>query len=278
MPTNRESERLLREEQRKNLLCSGLAGEIQQVAQGIMLARETVEMKTREEGLPEDLARSLAPALEDMEICVRYLNYIAENLADLTIRFQNQLTPRLQPVEPAWQLEQMIGLINETPADGERVLWRCDCPEGRFILADQAWVDKIFLNLLMNALRYTEGPVRASLCCQGEGLRLVIEDDGPGLPPELQACLFRPFSPDRLTDRGRHGVGLGLYLAREYSLAMGWQFQLESGPQGTRVELEIPPSARQPDAAAALRSYTRSLALRSQQRNRLLAAKSGRSI
>ena len=196
MPTNRESERLLREEQRKNLLCGGLAGEIQQVAQGIMLARETVEMRSRSQTLPEDYVRSLAPVLEDMDICVRYLNYIAENLTDLTVRFQNQLTPRMQPVELAWQWNQMAGLIAECGPEGRRVEWTCGCPEGRFILADQAWVDKVFLNLLMNALRYTDGPVRASLLCEEEVMRLVVEDDGPGLSPQLQDCLFRPFSPE----------------------------------------------------------------------------------
>ncbi|HJA25301.1 MAG TPA: hypothetical protein H9795_04525 [Candidatus Fournierella merdigallinarum] len=278
MPTNRESERLLREEQRKNLLCGGLAGEIQQVAQGIMLARETVEMRSRSQTLPEDYVRSLAPVLEDMDICVRYLNYIAENLTDLTVRFQNQLTPRMQPVELAWQWNQMAGLIAECGPEGRRVEWTCGCPEGRFILADQAWVDKVFLNLLMNALRYTDGPVRASLLCEEEVMRLVVEDDGPGLSPQLQDCLFRPFSPERVTDRGRHGVGLGLYLAREYSLAMGWQFKFDSGPEGTRVELVIPPSSLEPENGTTLRSYARSLALRSEQLGRLKAARSGMYI
>lgn len=240
MPSNHESERLLQEEKRKNLLCGGLAGEIQQVAQGIMLARETVELQTRG-ALPESSARFIEPALADMDVCVRYLNYIAENLTDLTSQVQGRLTPRLQPVEPAWQWEQMVSLVNESCLGGDRVRWECGCAEGQFVLADQAWADKVLLNLLMNALRYTQEPVRVSLQPEGEGMRLLVEDSGPGLPPELMEHLFEPFLADSAQDGARHGVGLGLYLAREYSLAMGWGFSLESGPAAPACGWTSPP-------------------------------------
>lgn len=277
MPSSHEPERLLREEQHKKLLCSGLAGEIQQVAQGLMLARETVELQTRS-ALPDSYARYIGPALEDMDVCVRYLNYIAENLADLTSRDQGRLTPRLQPVEPAWQWAQMIELINESAPGGERVVWECDCPEGKFVLADQAWADKILLNLLMNALHYTQGPVHVRLQAIGEGLCLTVEDGGPGLCPELMEHIFEPFLAGSAQDGERHGVGLGLYLAREYALAMGWQFRLESGGSGTCVRLDIPASPLQAAGQSALRSTSRSLALRAQQANRLRTAQSCLSV
>ncbi len=273
MPSNHESERLLQEEKRKNLLCGGLAGEIQQVAQGIMLARETVELQTRG-ALPESSARFIEPALADMDVCVRYLNYIAENLADLTSQVQGRLTPRLQPVEPAWQWEQMVSLVNESCPGGDRVHWECGCAEGQFVLADQAWADKVLLNLLMNALRYTQEPVRVSLQPEGEGMRLLVEDSGPGLPPELMEHLFEPFLADSAQDGARHGVGLGLYLAREYSLAMGWGFSLESGPAGTSVRLDIPADPLPSSGHASLRSASRSLAVRSRQADRLRTAQS----
>ena len=273
MPLKLESERLLREEKRKNILCGGLAGEIQQVAQGIMLARETVELQTRG-ALPESQARYIEPALADMEVCVRYLNYIAGNLADLTSQSQGRLTPRLQPVEPAWQWQQMIGLVNESCPGGERVVWECSCDDGRFVLADEAWTDKVLLNLLMNALRYTQGPVRVCLCPEGEGMRLTVADDGPGLPRELMEHLFEPFLTESAQDGAHHGAGLGLYLAREYALAMGWGFSLESSPAGTCVQLDIPAAPLHAPGYAALHSAGRSLALRAQQAGRLHTARS----
>ena len=133
MPTPHDPERLLREKQKRILLCSGLAGEIQQVAQGITLARETVELQTRD-ALPDSYAQYIGPALGDMDVCVRYLTYIAENLSDLTSQSQGQLTPRLQPVEPAWQWTQLIGLVSESTPGGRRVVWECGCPEGQFVL------------------------------------------------------------------------------------------------------------------------------------------------
>ena len=277
MPSMCESERLLQEEKRKNLLCGGLAGEIQQVAQGIMLARETVELQTRG-ALPESRYRYIEPALADMEVCVRYLNYIAENLADLTSQCQGRLTPRLQPVEPAWQWEQMVSLVNETCPGGDRVVWECGCTEGRFVLADQAWADKVLLNLLMNALRYTESAVRVSLQPEGEGMCLTVTDDGPGLPPELMEHLFEPFLTNEAEDGARHGVGLGLYLAREYALAMGWGLLLEIGPGGTRVRLDIAPTPIRAAGFASLGSVSRSLAVRARQSERLRTAQSCLSL
>lgn len=273
MPLQLESERLLQEEKRKNFLCGGLAGEIQQVAQGIMLACETVELQTRG-ALPDSCVRFIEPALADMDVCVRYLNYIAENLADLTSQSQGRLTPRLQPVEPAWQWEQMVELVNESCPEGTRVLWKCGCPEGCFVLADQAWADKVLLNLLMNALRYTREPVRVSLEPAGEGMCLLVEDSGPGLPPALKEHLFEPFLTENAQDGARHGVGLGLYLAREYALAMGWGFSLESGPAGTSVRLDIPAAPLHSGGSAVLRSSSRSLAVRARQADRLRTAQS----
>lgn len=273
MPSKLEPECLLQEEKRKNLLCGGLAGEIQQVAQGIMLARETVELQTRGV-LPEGCARYIEPALADMDVCVRYLNYIAENLTDLTSQSQGRLTPRLQPVELAWQWAQMIELVNECCPGGDRVIWECGCPEGEFVLADQAWADKVLLNLLMNALRYTQQPVRVSLKPEGEGMCLRLEDSGPGLPAQLMEHLFEPFLTETTQDGARHGVGLGLYLAREYALAMGWGFSLESGPEGTSIQLDIPATPLPSAGYAALRSSSRSLAERARQAERLRTAQS----
>ena len=103
---------------------------------------------------------------------------------------------------------------------------------------------------------------------------LLVEDSGPGLPPELMEHLFEPFLADSAQDGARHGVGLGLYLAREYSLAMGWGFSLESGPAGTSVRLDIPADPLPSTGHASLRSASRSLAVRSRQADRLRTAQS----
>ena len=275
MPYPDSADQLLQEERRKNFLCGGLVTEIQQISQGIVLAREAVERQTKQM-LPADQAE-IAPALQDMDLCVRYLSYIAENLADLTASGQGRLTPHWQPVELAWQYGQLVQLMNAGTAGPGRIAWSCTLAEGRFIQADEAWADKILLNLLVNALRYTGGPVRASLAEQEQCLILAVRDDGPGISPGIQAQLFHPFEAEPLPDGARHGVGLGLYLAREYSLAMSWQFDLQSGPEGTQVQLIIPLQPETQEGAAgpaALRSHTRDLALHTVQTKRVMAAAS----
>ena len=248
------------------LLYSGLAGEIQQIAQGLTLARETVETEARASA-PGGYEQYVAPALHDMDLCVRYLCYIAENLTDLSLHSRGQLIPRLEPVEPAWQWGRLARLVSRSAGSG-RVEWASSCPEGQFVLADEAWTDKIFLHLLLNALRYAEGPVKAVLRPARGGLELTVCDTGPGLPED---ALSRPEAAG-----GRHGVGLGLFLARQYALAMDWEFSVESGCEGTRVRLYAP--ARLPGATGALHSASRDLAVCARQDERLRTMASALSV
>jgi len=77
-------------------------------------------------------------------------------------------------------------------------------------------------------------------------LRFIISDSGLGIPPELHAFLFRPFSQLAVTaGRGLGGVGLGLAICRSLVEAMGGKIAIESTPgRGTRftIDLRFPPA------------------------------------
>jgi signal transduction histidine kinase len=87
-------------------------------------------------------------------------------------------------------------------------------------------------NLLINAATHGGG-ARASLSRGAGKAYLVIDDDGPGIPPSLMAQVFEPFftsEPGR--SRSVKGAGLGLAIAREIVERFGGSIAIENRPEG----------------------------------------------
>jgi two-component system sensor histidine kinase CpxA len=104
-------------------------------------------------------------------------------------------------------------------------------------------------NLIRNAIRYSsEGDkVDVTLEQRPHGLRVVVRDYGPGVPPDSLASIFDPFYRVE-KDRGRTsgGVGLGLAIAkRAVELHHGVMRASNVNP-GLRVEIELPATAPSP--------------------------------
>ena len=89
-----------------------------------------------------------------------------------------------------------------------------DCPS---MVGVGGELKQVISNLVSNAIDAVEpdGRIRFSLKCQddgsGEAIRMVIEDDGPGIPPQYLDRIFEPF----FTTKKDIGTGLGLWVTRE---------------------------------------------------------------
>lgn len=97
-------------------------------------------------------------------------------------------------------------------------------------------------NLVANAGRYADH-CRVSVEMTARALRLRVEDDGPGIPPESRESALRPFvrlDPARNQDRGS-GVGLGLAIAADIARAHGGVLKLGESESlgGLRAEIVI---------------------------------------
>lgn len=98
-------------------------------------------------------------------------------------------------------------------------------------------------NIIRNAIRYSDegSQVDVALETHPQGLRVVVRDYGPGVPPEALANIFDPFYRVE-KDRGRTsgGVGLGLAIARRaVELHHGTMHAANVSP-GLRVEIDLP--------------------------------------
>jgi two-component system, OmpR family, sensor kinase len=100
-------------------------------------------------------------------------------------------------------------------------------------------------NLIGNAIEHTAagaGLVRLRVqALPGGRLRLLVEDDGPGIPPDQRERVFDRFHrTDAARDRASGGTGLGLSIVRAIALAHGGEVCAGRSPEGgARVELEI---------------------------------------
>jgi signal transduction histidine kinase len=107
-------------------------------------------------------------------------------------------------------------------------------------------------NLIENAVRYGKR-ARVSIAKSEEQIDIIIEDDGPGIPPELAEQVFVPFY--RLEDsrnRETGGVGLGLSIARSIVRNHGGDIRLVNHAAGLRAIITLPAiDARTRLAAAA---------------------------
>jgi signal transduction histidine kinase len=104
---------------------------------------------------------------------------------------------------------------------------------------DRRAAERALSNLLDNAIKFSPGGGEVRVVAQADeaGIRIAVEDGGPGIPREDQERIFAPFV--RL-DRELPGSGLGLSIARALAEAQGGTLTVESEPgRGSRFLLTL---------------------------------------
>lgn len=122
----------------------------------------------------------------------------------------------------------------------ERV--RLEAVDAPFAIGQPELLEQVLANLLANAVKHAgQGDVVVRTRSAGDGaVAIEVTDSGPGIPPEIRARVFDRFYAGGET---REGFGLGLAIARESTLAMRGELELESEPGGgttARVVLQRP--------------------------------------
>jgi signal transduction histidine kinase len=108
--------------------------------------------------------------------------------------------------------------------------------------ADAAKVQQILLNLLANAIKFTDRGGAITLECEEEteAVAIRVMDTGRGIPPDKLDAIFQPFV--QLKPRGAvtNGTGLGLPISRRLAMAMGGSLDAASEPgKGSTFTLRL---------------------------------------
>lgn len=139
----------------------------------------------------------------------------------------------------------------------ERLEQRCDqagmelvdqvdpADAGRSFRSDPAAIEQIVFNLVDNACKYARDAadprVVVSAHSQGNRFRIGVRDFGPGVSPQMERRMFKPFrKSDQQAADTAQGVGLGLALCRRMARSLGGQLTCEPVEPGAQLVLDLP--------------------------------------
>jgi two-component system cell cycle sensor histidine kinase PleC len=156
-----------------------------------------------------------------------------------------QIFPK--PIDPMDPIEQAVRMVR--PRADEKKLQLAvdaeDLPEE--IVADFRTVKQMVLNLLSNALKFTEsGGVMVRARPHRDGVMIQVIDTGPGIPEAFLSRLAQPFEQvDAELSRKHGGTGLGLAITKSFAEMHGGELHIESEVgKGTVVSIWLPNEAK----------------------------------
>ena len=188
------------------------------------------------EGLVED-PETRAASLEVIAAEADRLERLVGDVLDLAKLDAHRFTLLKEEVDMGRLIDQVYAAFGEE-ARRRGIEYHCDVPASPVIVTDGDRVFQIVSNLVSNAFRWTPdgGSVSLALAQANGTISVSVADTGPGIKPNEQERIFRPF-----WSRDGGGTGLGLAIARELAVALGGRIVLDSAPgKGSRFDLLLP--------------------------------------
>ncbi|MBI4184723.1 MAG: HAMP domain-containing protein [Proteobacteria bacterium] len=220
-------------------------------------ARAFNEMQGRLRRFVEDRTQMVAAISHDLRTPITRMRLRAEFVEDEAERakmladldeMERMVTSTLsfaredateEPLERV-DLAALVGTICDEMVDAGRPV-RCDTGARIPFDCHPIALKRALANLIDNAVKYG-GRADVAVAVDRDGARVVVTDDGPGIPGEKLEHVFRPFYRVEVSrSRETGGVGLGLTIARTVIHAHGGEIALSNRPEGgLRVEVTLP--------------------------------------
>jgi signal transduction histidine kinase len=127
--------------------------------------------------------------------------------------------------QDAKAIEQEVTIQENVPADLS-------------VIGELSRLERVFVNLIANALEVMPngGEIRITAGRDGDRAWVDVQDNGPGIPEEIRARMFQPFT----TAGKKNGLGLGLALARQTLVDHQGDLELLPSEKGARFRLSLP--------------------------------------
>ena len=167
---------------------------------------------------------------------------ILADLLDLSRLDAGQYRMELGAVPIRGIAEQSLTAV-EPQAAARRVSVEISVPESLTVKADAKALDQILVNLIDNAVKYTQpdGHVWVEARPDGAAVRIEVRDDGPGIADKHRERVFERFyraDPSRSREAG--GTGLGLSIVKHLVESMGGEVGVDvNSPQGSVFWLRL---------------------------------------
>lgn len=221
-----------------------LAAGVTHDLRNLMVAFRAAEWELAQDpALPRGLREIVTLGLAGVENMLRTLQTLHE------FARTGSLALELHEVDPAVIVADSLAIARMDPAFKIHIV-KADVPADLPpVRADRQKLTQVVVNLIRNALQATKPEERVRVIARtrprGE-VEIAVEDDGPGVPPEIRSRLFEPFA----SGKGEQGLGLGLYMARLIMSSHNGTLELVDAPRGARFEVTLPPAIHAATAAS----------------------------
>lgn len=227
------------------------ASEVRQAAQAFNLMRERIQRQIQQRTeMLAGVSHDLRTPLTRMKLQLALLGPIEgraeleEDVVEMERMIESYLAfARGEGTEPPVETD-LPALVEDVVGRFRRQGATIDLhSEGELIMPLRpVAISRVLANLIGNAVRYGRTPgghVWVRVGRREGAAELLVDDDGPGIPPLRRDEAFRPFT--RLAWAAAGGVGLGLTIARDIVRTHGGEIRLEDSPfGGLRVRVRLP--------------------------------------
>jgi len=183
--------------------------------------------------------RKIASKVEES---VEALSSLLDSLLDISKLDAGIVIPQIQGVDIEAIIKRLVQDFIPV-AQRKNISLRVRCAH-TMVLSDPVLLERILLNLLGNAIRYTPQNGTVLLGCRrrGEDLRIEVRDNGIGIPPAEQQNVFREFVQLANSARDRSkGLGLGLAIVDRLARLLHHSLTLRSAPgRGSTFAVTVP--------------------------------------
>jgi signal transduction histidine kinase len=171
----------------------------------------------------------------------RKLHRLLTNLLDLDRMSRGIVAPNRDDVDVT---QVLSSVLEESSTETHPIKLTSEGPVHAYV--DAAQVERIVENLVANAIRYTPvgTPIWVRATGDADGVLIVVEDAGPGIPAELRDSVFEPFRQGNEVVTHNPGVGIGLSLVTRFAELHGgraWVEEREGG--GASFHVYLPSSS-----------------------------------
>jgi two-component system sensor histidine kinase KdpD len=191
------------------------------------------------EGKTSENAEVRALLVNDIYSAAQRLNRLVKNLLDMTRLESGMLKLNLEWCDPNDLVHVVLrNLSNELASHHLQFQLAADLP---LVRMDFVLMEQVFANILLNAAQHTPAGTNITIrtAAADQELAFVIEDEGPGFPPEALEHIFEKFY--RLPKTKTGGTGLGLSIARGFVEAHGGTIVAENRfDKGARFVICLP--------------------------------------
>jgi signal transduction histidine kinase len=229
----------------KSTLLQTVSHELKSPLTAIKVSVELLELQRS--GDPDPVNSRLMRTLKSG---IGRLEKLTQESLDYAAMQSAQLKLQLAPVPLRKLVDDAVALFAE-PMRGRRQQVLVKGDTGLNVMGDAARLERVLVNLVSNAYKYTpEGSrVLIEIGSNGDTHFVSVSDNGPGIPAEELELIFSPYYRSKLADcSGSSGTGLGLSIARYLAELHGGTLTATSTlGKGATFTLTLPAAAAQDD-------------------------------